>query len=135
MARRFSLFRRSEPEQPTDAPDDQATGFGFVTYAAEDTPAPGDPDQPVIIGSLPNPPDATDGTDVAVEELTIAHEGFQPAESQTEIFGFTHEVQSPRDAASTMANLTPGSSISDLQPPDSTPEPEDALPDNLDLLD
>src|SRR5690606_18083543 len=94
MARRFSLFRRSEPEEPTVAPapsaDDQAAGFGFVTYAAEDTPAPGDPDQPVIIGSLPNPPDTAGGTDIAVEELTIAHEGFKPAESQTEIFGFTH---------------------------------------------
>jgi hypothetical protein len=103
VARRFSLFRRPEPTESADAPETgdegRAKGFGFVTMGTEDAAAVGDPDQPVIIGSLPNPPDSTGGTDVAVEGLTIAHEGFQPTESTPEIIELSHEIKSPPDAA------------------------------------
>ena len=103
MARRFSLFRRAEPEdaQPAPAPpeDSDSAGFGFVTFAAEDATATGDPDQPIILGTLRNPPDADGGNAVSMEKISIAHEGIQLDGDKTEIISFTHEVKSPPDSA------------------------------------
>ncbi len=132
MARRFSLFRRSEPGESAPTPIEdtgESKGFGFVTYADEPAPS-GDPDQPLVVGSVPNT-DTAGGNDTAVEELTIAHEGFEPTGG---IFTPSHTIQAPRDAASTMAELTPGSSLSDLQAPASTPEPDTDTLEDLDLL-
>lgn len=129
MARRFALFRKSDPEETTgpEAPSGEASskGFGFVSLAdpAGDT---GDPDRPVILGSVPDPQPGG-GNAVAMEKLTLANEGFEAAGQGESItlhaqydmdtsvepdapsrYGFSREVLSPRDASSTMAELKPG---------------------------
>jgi hypothetical protein len=106
MARRFSLFRRSEPEHvaeepPAAAGETSSKGFGFVTLATDDAASSGDPDQPVIIGSLFNSQAAAEGgNSVAMEEIALAHEGVDVSDGKAEVYGFSHEVKSPPDSAS-----------------------------------
>lgn len=122
VARRFSLFRRSEPgeaHEPAPASDGEghSAGFGFVTMGTDNAAADGDPDQPIVLGSVynaePAPGDidrpivlgslfngeaAKGGNDVAMEKITLTHEGMQ-LDAQTEINGLSHEVKSPPDSA------------------------------------